>query len=279
VRYGDFFVVVLYVIAVLAVLLALVTGPLLAAGPVRRFAGSAVALRVRVAVAGLVDTLGRPVAAAVVMLTWASTVVAVFWPLGKLMHSLENVVDWPVLVFVTSRRNASFEHLNAFYTALGDRDPLKYVTVAGAVAFAVLWRRRFWIPLIAILAQFPIEQYVQAVLSGMVNRGHPPTGLGTYPSGGIARICMVFGTLALFAALTWPIGRRGRVALGTAVLLLATYEGYSRIYVQKHWLTDVVSGLLFGPALFLGFAVAVCVLAGRYPAVAESRLTKLEAVA
>jgi len=27
----------------------------------------------------------------------------------------------------------------------------------------------------------------------------------------------------------------------------------------------VISGLLFGPALFLGFAVAVCVLAGRYP--------------
>jgi hypothetical protein len=35
--------------------------------------------------------------------------------------------------------------------------------------------------------------------------------------------------------------------------------------VQKHWFTDVISGLLFGPALFLGFAVAVCVLAGRYP--------------
>jgi membrane-associated phospholipid phosphatase len=99
----------------------------------------------------------------------------------------------------------------------------------------------------------------------MVDRGHPPTGLGSYPSGGIARIVMVFGTLALFAALTWRMSRRAHVALGTFVFLLAFYEGYSRLYVQKHWVTDIIAGILFGPALFLGFAVAVCVLAGRYP--------------
>ena len=262
--------VTLYVIAALAVLLPLAIGPLLAAGPGRRFARSAAARRISAAVAGLVDSLGRPGAALVVVLAWTAAVVAVFWPLGRLAHSLEDAVDWPVFSWVTSRRNASFEEFNWYYTALGDRYPLMWVTLAGAIVFAVLWRRRFWIPLVAILAQFPVEQYVQAVVSGMVNRGHPPTGLGTYPSGGIARICMVFGTLALFAALTWRIGRRGRVALGTFVLLLATYEGYSRLYTQKHWFTDVISGLLFGPALFLGFAVAVCVLAGRVGAGKEA---------
>jgi membrane-associated phospholipid phosphatase len=52
------------------------------------------------------------------------------------------------------------------------------------------------------------------------------------------------------------------VALGTIVLVLASYEGYSRIYVQKHWLTDVLCGLLFGPALLFGYALAVGVLVG-----------------
>lgn len=259
---GTSSLVTLYVIAVLAVLLPLVAGPLLAAGPGRRIARGPAARRTRAAVAALVGTLGRPGAAAVVLLAWLSAVVAVFWPLGRLAHALEDAVDWPVLTWISARRDPAFEQINWFYTALGDREPLKWVTVAGAIVFAVLWRRRFWIPLVAILAQFPIEQYVQAVVSGMVDRGHPPTGLGTYPSGGIARICMVFGTLALFAALTWRIGHRGRVALGTAVLVLATYEGYSRLYTQKHWLTDVLAGLLFGPALFLGFALAVGVLAG-----------------
>ena len=99
----------------------------------------------------------------------------------------------------------------------------------------------------------------------MVDRGHPPTGLGTYPSGGIARVVMTFGAIALFVALTWRLRRRWHVALGTIVLVMATYEGYSRMYTQKHWLTDVITGLVFGPALFLGSAIAVCVLAGRYP--------------
>jgi membrane-associated phospholipid phosphatase len=258
-------VVTLYFIAAFAVIVPAVVGPLLAYGPGRRVAGSRAVARGRIAVEGLIAAFGRPGAALTVVLAWSAAVVAVFWPVGLLAHRLEDAVDWPVLTWVTTRRNPSFEEFNWFYTALGDRYPLKWVTVAGALVFAALWRRRFWIPLVAILAQFPLEQYVQTIVTGVVDRGHPPTGLGSYPSGGIARIVMVFGTLALFAALTWRMSRRAQVALGTVVLVLAAYEGYSRIYVQKHWFTDVISGLLFGPALFLGFAVAVCVLAGRYP--------------
>ncbi|MET0416738.1 MAG: phosphatase PAP2 family protein [Actinoplanes sp.] len=260
--------VTLYVIAVLAVIVPVLVGPLLAYRLGPRLAGSRAVAQTKVAIDGLITAYGRPLAALAVVFAWSAAVIAVFWPIGVLMHSLENVVDWPVLAWVTGRRNPDFEEFNWFYTYLGDREPLKWVTGVGAVIFAVLWRKRFWIPLVAILAQFPLEQYVQAIVSGMVNRGHPPTGLGSYPSGGIARIIMTFGAIALFAALTRRLSRRWHVALGTFVLLLATYEGYSRIYTQKHWLTDVVSGLLFGPALFLGFAVAVCVLAGRYPGTA-----------
>lgn len=254
--------VTLYLIAVLAVVVPVVFGPLLAYGPGRRLARGELASRIGTAVDGLVTAFGRPGAALTVVLAWSAAVVAVFWPIGKLAHGLEKAVDWPVLTWVATRRSPGFEAFNWFYTGLGDRYPLKWVTFVGAVVFAVLWRRRFWIPLLAVPAQFVLEQYVQAIIAGMVDRGHPPTGLGTYPSGGIARIVMVFGTLALFAALTWRFNRKIQVALGTAVLLLASYEGYSRIYVQKHWLTDVLSGLLFGPALFAGFALAVCVLAG-----------------
>lgn len=258
--------VLLYFIAVLAVIVPAVAGPLLAYGPGPRLARSRLAVKTRESIAGLVMTLGRPVTALAFVLFWAAVVIALFWPIGILAHSLEDAVDWPVLLWVTDRRNPSFEEFNWGYTLLGDRDPLKIVVVFAAVVFAALWRRRFWIPFIAILASFPLEQYVQAIVSGMVDRGHPPTGLGSYPSGGIARVIMTFGAIALFAALTWKMSRRWHVVLGTVVFIMASYEGYSRIYVQKHWITDVISGLLFGPVLFLGFALAVGILAGRYPA-------------
>jgi membrane-associated phospholipid phosphatase len=260
---GTQTVVLLYFIAAFAVIVPAVAGPLLAYGPARLIARSRVGARTGEAIGALVGTLGKPVTAVAVLLAFSAAVIAVFWPLGVLAHSLENVVDWPVLIWVTNRRNPEFESVNAFYTALGDRGPLKVVTVAGALVFAALWRRRFWIPLLAIPAAFVLEQYVQAIVSTGVNRGHPPTGLGSYPSGGIARIVMTFGSLALFAVLTWQLSRKWQVALGTVVLVLAGYEGYSRIYVQKHWLTDVLCGLLFGPALFLGYALAVGVLAGQ----------------
>jgi membrane-associated phospholipid phosphatase len=263
---GTFHVVMLYFIAAFAVLVPAVAGPLLAYGPGARVARGRVVAKTRVAIDGLVTTLGRPVTALAVLLCFSAAVIVVFWPLGVLCHRLENVVDWKVLLWVTDRRNPAFEDLNWSYTALGDRGPLKWVTVIGAVLFAALWRKRFWIPLLCIPLAFVLEQYVQAIVSGMVNRGHPPTGLGSYPSGGIARIDLIVGSLALFAALTWRLGRRGNIALGTLVFVLSTLEGYSRIYVQKHWLTDVIAGILFGPALFLGYAIAVCLLAGRYPA-------------
>ena len=253
----------LYFVAALAVVGPVVAGPLLAFGPVRWVARGRLAARVRGAVAGLTGVLGRPLTAVAVLLASSAAVVAVFWPLGVLAHRLEGVVDRPVLAWVATRRNPDFGSFNAFYTALGDRAPLKWVTVVGALVFAVLWRRRFWIPLLAIPAAFVVEQYAQTVVGDAVDRGHPPTGLGTYPSGGVARIVLTIGSLALFAVLTWRLSRRWQVALGTVVLALAAYEGYSRIYQQKHWLTDVLGGLLFGPALFLGYALAVVVLAGR----------------
>lgn len=262
-RDGDETLLVLYIVAALAVVVPAAVGPLLAAGPGRRFRRGRTAQQTRLAVGGLIDTIGRLPTVIVVLLASGGAVVAVFWPLGELLASLEDAVDWPVLMWVTDRRNPTFEEFNWWYTTLGDRDPLKIVSVAAAVVFGVLWRRRWWIPVAVMLGQFAVEQYVQAILTLTVDRGHPPTGLGSYPSGGIARIVMTFGSIALLAALTWRTTRRVRVALGTVVLVMATFEGYSRIYTQKHWITDVVGGLIFGPLLLLGVAAAVAVLAGR----------------
>ncbi|SCG73839.1 phosphatase PAP2 family protein [Micromonospora coxensis] len=255
--------ILIYALGALSVLLPVLLVPALA----RRVPGvraGRTAQRLRVAVAGLTAAFGRVGAALVVLLAGCAAVVAICWPLGEALASLEPQVDHPVFDYVHARRVDAWADVNSFYTALGDRYPLKWVTGVAAVVFAVLWRhRRWWIPLVVLPLQFGVEQYVQAILATMVDRGHPPTDLGTYPSGGCARIMMTFGTIAVLAMLTWRVPRGGRVALMTGVVTLVSMEGYTRIYAEKHWFTDVIGGWIFAVLLFGVTALALLVAEGR----------------
>ena len=78
-----------------------------------------------------------------------------------------------------------------------------------------------------LLVTFFVEKFSQAALKAVVDRGHPPTAHGSFPSGGCARLITVFGIIFYLALLTWPaISRRWRVTGWTVIAALAFIEGF-----------------------------------------------------
>jgi membrane-associated phospholipid phosphatase len=264
-------VLVVYTLAVLSLVLPAVLVPLgwriaPAARAGRTAPTGGAARRLSDAAAALTSSLGAPVAALVTLLAGAAAVIVVCWPLGEALSRFESIVDVPVFDWMRAHHQPFWVHLNDTVTMIGDRPQLKLVSVVAAGLLAILWRRRWWIPVVVMAVQFGLQQYCQQILALVVDRGHPSTALGTYPSGGCSRVLMTFGVIVALLWIPGLVGRRIGITLATVVAMLAGVEGYTRVYVLKHWATDVIGGWVFGALLLAVVAFALAVLADRLPA-------------
>lgn len=233
-------------------------------------------LRARVisTVDAAVIQLGRVTTAMVVVLAGYGLAILVCWPFGELAHALQNAVDWPVLRWFEARQgDVGWHHLWETLTLMGNRPETQTLTVVGAVAITLWWiverRRRWWIPLFVIPAGYLFEKLGQMVIKHIVDRGHPPTSHGTWPSGGCARLLTVFGLIIFFILWHRVHSRRAWAVAWSALAFLAVAEAYSRTYLLKHWVTDVFGGLLYGAIVLLTLIAAAQVL-DRDPVPAES---------
>jgi len=237
-----------------------VAGPRMAAPSWYVRAGS----RVRSAVDGCVSSVGRVATSAVVILAGFAATILSCYALGKGAHALENVLDWPVFAWFRARQlPGAWTDAWTILTQMGNRSRTQPLTLAAALVLAVLWARtgrRWLVPLLLLPIGYLFEKYGQMFLKLAVHRGHPPTTLGTWPSGGCARLVVVFG-LVIYLALRWK-GASRRTWLGswTVLALLAAIEAYSRTYLLKHWVTDVLGGLVYGSMVLAVMVATVAVL-------------------
>jgi hypothetical protein len=207
--------------------------------------------------------VGLVAAGAFVLLAGAGLTFALGWPLGKLAHGVEGRVDKPVFRWFSEHvQPGAFSSLQSVLTQMGNRPEIKAIAVVAAVALAVAWRRRWWVPVVMIAAAFVLEKYVQSGLSKVVLRGHPPTTHGTYPSGGCARLISMYGTILYLALRTWRPALWVRGLLWTLLAEAAWFEAYARTYRLEHWFTDVLGGWIVGSLLLLTFALTASALAG-----------------
>ncbi|GAA1783084.1 phosphatase PAP2 family protein [Actinomadura chokoriensis] len=226
----------------------------------RRPAGaqSATAARLRAARAQLDRTLGPAGSFVVFLGAGTFLVTAVCLPLGELCQRLLRAHDVPMFDLAQRhvRPGVWTDAMNVI-TQSGNVWPTRYVAVAGVVVLtlvALKTGRRPWVPALLIGSVTAVERFQQTALAALVDRGHPPTTLGTYPSGGCARLISIYGAITLVTLSYLKAAPRVRAAVWGGLAAFAFLEGYTRWYLSKHWITDVYAGWIYG-YLLLGVAV------------------------
>lgn len=216
--------------------------------------------------------LGVLVAGLTVGAAGAGITFAIGWPFGRLAKALEPHVDVPVFMwFKAHLATGAWGSLQAILTQMGNRPEIKVIAVVAALVLAVVWRRRWWIPVLVIAAAFFVEKYVASGLGKVVLRGHPPTTYGTYPSGGCARLISMYGTIIFLAIRTWRPPTWARGLLWTLLAVGAWMEGYARTSRLEHWSTDVLGGWLVGALLLGTFVLTASALIGRRTVASPAR--------
>ena len=215
--------------------------------------------RLRLARTQLSDTVG-PIGAFVLLLGGGVLVVSAAAALfGFGVAALEHPIDWWAFHLSDRVRAHGWARVMNVVTQTGNIPETRTAGVVMSVVLAfVAGRRRWWAPGVLILSVILVEKYQQSMLATIVDRGHPPTTLGTYPSGGCARLICIYGAILFMTLELTRAGRRTRILTWAVLWAGAFAEGYSRWYLNKHWITDVLGGWFYG-----GLLLAVVVFAGR----------------
>jgi hypothetical protein len=194
--------------------------------------------------------IGGP--AAILVIGWI-TVVGVGLAFGYWAKSLESTLDKPIFDWIQNRvHDNKFTGLMNRLTLLGNTGTVELISLFSLLILAFAYRRRWWLPTGGIAIAFFSERYLQNFLAKTVERGHPPTTLGTYPSGGVGRILAVYGAIMLLVIVIQPeLSRRWQCGLWTALVTSGVVEAYTRVYLSKHWFTDALFALPFGIILML----------------------------
>lgn len=116
---------------------------------------------------------------------------------------------------------------------------------------------------------------LEAAVKWVVSRPRPNRGAYGFPSGHVLTTVVLVGALLyVIAALRTPRGWRCCAALAGVIVVGGV--AYSRLYLNAHWLTDVVGALTGGVAYLLAIVVAFGRRLEGPASVAEAPLALLE---
>jgi membrane-associated phospholipid phosphatase len=165
-------------------------------------------------------------------------------------------VDRGARRLIREGRPAALQTPMRVVSALATGYVLLPVTLACSV---VLWRRRERVTALVLPAIGLGAVVALALTKWVIDKPRPKLRGYGFPSGHVFGVT-VFVVIAVYLLWRFDARRGWQRATRAGGIVFVTAVGYSRIYVDAHWLSDVVGGLLAG----IAFALAmVLVLDGR----------------
>jgi undecaprenyl-diphosphatase len=137
--------------------------------------------------------------------------------------------------------------------------PMRVVTGLGdsiglipliAIGMFLLWRvsRRWAIALPFLMGGAGVLQYVT---KWATDRPRPDDAPWGFPSGHVLSLVVFFGLIVWLIATASRRRRRWRIVAGAVCTVAVAAVAFSRLYLDKHWLSDLAGGLMAGTAYLL----------------------------
>jgi membrane-associated phospholipid phosphatase len=176
-----------------------------------------------------------------------------------------NTLDRQVLQAISSLWS---EQLHPLFQAIAELGGLEVTTLLTIGLAVYLVRRGFGADAWVVLA-FVVAQVLELLYKANLQHLGPPrsvshsdgpsitelfSGSGplanSFPSGHVVRAVVVYGLLAFVVQrlAPWPAARRLAVPVAIALILLVSFD---RLYLDVHWESDVIGGLLLGAIALL----------------------------
>ena len=139
------------------------------------------------------------------------------------------------------------------------RVPMEAVSVLGddlgmigliAAGSLLLWRasRRWAIALPVLMAG---TGALQSLAKWLADRPRPDLAPWGFPSGHVLSVVVFFGLIVYLVVTTSSPGRRWPVVVGAAGIGVVALVAFSRLYLKKHWISDLAGGFAVGAAYLL----------------------------
>ncbi len=125
-------------------------------------------------------------------------------------------------------------------------DALAVLAFAGGTALEVLYKSAFYHPGPRALTHGDGPSVTALLTSG--------GGLNSFPSGHVVRSVIAYGLIAFVVRrlAPWPIARALAIPMAVVLIIVIAFD---RLYLDVHWESDVIGGLLLGAIALLAATV------------------------